>query len=181
MADALEAARAVADLLLLARSQVADDQEGAVPNFQTFRKRMVPLAKAPYVTIQRRGTMSFNAAAHAALGQPEAIELLYDPDERIIGVRGVDPTVEHAYPLRTMPGKHESGFIVSGTAFTKFYGISTEISKRYRAELDGDILCIDLKQPGTEVTSNRKGRGKVQNGSQNGAGDATALAKDPVS
>jgi hypothetical protein len=129
-----------------------------VPNFETFTRRMVPLAKAPYVTIQKRGTMSFNAAAHAALNSPEAIELLYDPEERIIGVRGVDSSAEHAYPLRIMPGKHQSGFIVSGTAFTKYYGIPTDVSKRYPAKMDGDVLCIDLKQPGTEVTSNRNGR-----------------------
>lgn len=126
--------------------------------FETFTKRMVPLAKAPYVTIQKRGTMSFNAAANAALGNPEAVELLYDRDEKIMGVRKVDPTVEHAYPLRS-PAQTDRSFILSGTAFTKFYGIETEVSVRRQAYMEGDILCIDLKQPGTVVTSNRRGTG----------------------
>jgi hypothetical protein len=130
-----------------------------MPNFQTFKKRMVPLAKQPYMTLQRRGTMSFNAAAHAALGMPQAVELLYDPDERIIGVRAVEPTVEHAYPLRS-PGNTERSFILSGTAFTKYYGIDTTRSVRRPAYLEGDVLCVDLKDPGTEVTSNRTGTGR---------------------
>jgi hypothetical protein len=129
-----------------------------MPTFETFRKRMVPLAKAPYVTIQKRGTLSFNASAQAALGSPVAIELLYDPEERVIGVRGVEPTVEHAYPIRPLPSKHNSGFIVSGTAFTKYYGIPTKVSKRWPARMEDGVLCIDLTEPGTEVTSNRSNR-----------------------
>lgn len=129
--------------------------------FETFKKRMVPLKKAPYVTIQKRGTMSFNAAAHAALGNPEAVELLYDRDERIIGVRSVDPGVEHAYPLRS-PSKRDMSFILSGTAFTKYYEIDTSVSTRYPAYMDGDVLCIDLKQEGTVVTSNRSGTGRAK-------------------
>ena len=150
-----------AGTLLCVAPRRAFFEEDSMPKFEVFKKRLVPLAKAPYVTIQKRGTMSFNAAAHAALGSPDAIELLFDRDEQIIGVRGVEPTVEHAYPLRMMPGKHESGFIVSGTAFTKFYGISTEVSTRYPAQIVDDVLCIDLKQPGTEVTSNRNGHRKA--------------------
>lgn len=125
-----------------------------MPNFETFKKRMVPLKKAPYVTIQKRGTMSFNAAAHAALGQPEAVELLYDPSEKIIGVRKVDPAVEHAYPLRS-PSQAERSFILSGTAFMRYYELDAEVSTRRSAYMDGDVLCIDLKDAGTVVTSNR--------------------------
>ena len=130
-----------------------------MPQFETFKKRMVPLKKAPFVTIQKRGTRSFNAAAHAALGNPEAVELLYDPSEKIIGVRAVAPEVEHAYPLRS-PSQKDQSFILSGRAFTRYYDIPTDISTRYPAYLDGDILCIDLKQEGTVVTSNRSGTGR---------------------
>lgn len=119
---------------------------------------MVPLVKTPYVTIQKRGVFSFNKASQAALGMPDAVELLYDPSERIIGVRPVEPAVEHAYPLR--PNAREAGFMVSGTAFVKYYGISCDVSRRFQAYMEEGILCIDLKQEGTEVTSNRNGRGK---------------------
>jgi hypothetical protein len=125
-----------------------------LPNFTTFTKRLIPLTKAPYVTIQRRGTMSLNAAAHAAVGSPKAVELLYDPDAKIIGFRAVDPAVEHAYALRT--ANNGTSFILSGRAFTNHFEIATDTSTRYPAAMDGDVLCVDISQGGTEVTSNRK-------------------------
>ena len=130
-----------------------------MPDFETFKKRMVPLAKSPYVTIQTRGVMSLNAAAHAALGAPEAVELLYDAGAKIIGLRAVSPETEHAYPIRGMgSGKRHEGtsYMVSGTAFTKYYEIPTEVSTRYPAVLDDGILCIDLAKGGTVVTVTRK-------------------------
>ena len=126
-----------------------------MPNFQTFTKRLVPLVKKPAVTIQKRGTISMNKAAHAALGEPPAVELLYDPEEKVVGFRGIDPSESHAYPLRTTPG--ETSFILSGRAFTKYFQIATEVSTRYDAALDGDVLCVDLKHDGQVVTSNRNG------------------------
>ncbi|MEU7937830.1 hypothetical protein [Microbispora bryophytorum] len=128
-----------------------------MPNFETFTKRMVPLVKQPFITIQKRGTMSLNAAAYTALGEPEAVELLYDPAERIMGFRAVAKESEHAYPLRAQAGKSIGPYIVSGTAFTKYYGIDTTVSRRWVGYLDEGVLCVDLKQSGTEVTSNRSG------------------------
>jgi len=162
--------RAIGALVKAIGSTLAGVATGTVvdmPQFEVFRKRMAPLVKQPYVTIQHRGTMSFNKAAHHALGSPEAIELLFDPNEQIIGVRAVDPRVEHAYPIRVTNA--ETSFIVSGRAFTHYYGIPTDISRRYPAEILDGVLCIDLKGGGTEVTSNRKGRTKAATEGSNGA------------
>ncbi len=142
-----------------------------MPQFQVFKKRTVPLVKQPYVTIQKRGVFSLNKAAHDELGTPEAIELLYDPDEKIVGIRGVKASVEHAYPLRSGVANRESSFLVSGRAFTQYYGIETDVSRRWPAYMDDGILCIDLKQPRTDVTGNRNGRGKKK----------AALTETPVS
>jgi hypothetical protein len=138
---------------------LCDAYDGVVPNFETFTKRMVPLTKAPYVTIQKRGIMSLNKSAWVALGSPEAIEFLYDPEEQIIALKGVDPNVEHAYPIRGT--KTDGPWIVSGTAFTRYFKIATDVSRRYTPYVDGDLLCIDLKMGGTEVTSNRVRNGQT--------------------
>ncbi|MEV7970047.1 hypothetical protein AB0O34_29290 [Sphaerisporangium sp. NPDC088356] len=135
-----------------------------MPNFETFTKRLVPLVRQPFVTIQKRGTMSMNAAAFAELGEPEAVELLYDPAERIIGFRPVEKESEHAYPLRPQAGKSVGPYIVSGTAFTKYYNIDTSVSRRWTSYIDDGILCIDLKQSGTVVTSNRSSGRDVEGG-----------------
>jgi hypothetical protein len=122
--------------------------------WQTFTKRMAPAVKEPYVTIQKRGVMSFNSAARAALGDPEAIEMLYDPDESLIGFRPVAPETHHAYPIRPS-NRSEKTFMVSGLAFTKYYDIDTSVSRRYVAEMRDGVLCVDLKKEGHVVTSNR--------------------------
>ena len=127
-----------------------------MPKFETFTKRMAPLVKQPLVTIQKHaGTISLNAAAHALLGKPDAVELLYDRDEQLVGLRAVAKESEHAYPLRSQAGKSVGPYIVSGTQLAKYYKIDTTVSRRWVASLVDDILCIDLKQEGTVVTSNR--------------------------
>lgn len=126
-------------------------------NFETFTKRLVPLGKRPFVTIQKRGTISLNKAAHVALGTPETVELLYDSENQIIGLRPVDPTAEHAYPVRGV-GDEPTSFLVAGTAFSKHYGIETSASRRWPADVIDGVLTIDLKLEGTVVTSNRDGR-----------------------
>lgn len=129
-----------------------------MPNFEVFTKRMGTLAKDPAVTIQKRGLMSMNASAHHLIGSPEAVELLYDAEARILGLRGVSPTVGHAYRLRVVGSASSTTYVLSGTAFCKYYRIDTEISRRWPAEVVNDVLCIDFNVPGTVVTSNRTAR-----------------------
>lgn len=128
--------------------------------FETFTKRMVPLGKSPYVTIQKRGLLSFNKAAHVALGEPAAVELLYNRTDRVIAVRGVDDDVPHAYKFRYLGGlkNDPTTFIVGATAFVNHYNIPTEVSIRRPATNEEGVLLIDLKDEGTVVTGNRKPR-----------------------
>ncbi|MCT2586047.1 hypothetical protein [Actinophytocola gossypii] len=135
-----------------------------MPKFEVFTKRMVPLAEKPYVTIQKRGNLALNKSAHAALGEPKAVELLFDPEAKVIGFRAIETDVEHAYPIRSQGGKDIGPYLVAGTAFTKYYGIDTTMARRFPATMDDGVLCIDLSQPGTVVSSNRKGRGRHQQG-----------------
>jgi len=93
---------------------------------------------------------SYEAPAAGSAG-----ELLYDAGEQIVGFRGVPKTAEHAYPLRAQAGKSVGPYIVSGTAFVRYYGIETTVSRRFVASMQDDVLCIDLKLEGTIVTSNR--------------------------
>lgn len=127
-------------------------------NFETFMKRMVPLANDPTVTIQKRGNISLNKAAQVALGEPAAVELLYDSAAKIVGMRGVDASVQHAYPLR--PQKEGIGpYIVAGMAFTRYYDIDTTEARRWTAVVEDGILCINLNDEHVITTSNRNGHG----------------------
>jgi hypothetical protein len=132
-----------------------------MPNFETFSRRMVPLKTDPHVTIQKRGTISLNKSAYLAIGSPDSVELLYDRDARIIGLRKVSGDAENAYHVRASSQSPSGPWVISAMAFTKFYDIDTTTSQRWDAYLDDDVLCVDLRREGTPVTSNRAHRRPV--------------------
>ncbi len=122
--------------------------------FETFKRQRAPATGEPAITIQKRGTFSLNLPAHSALEAPEAVELLYDRERRLVALRKVDPSTEHAYVVRPL-GKGNSTWLISGMAFAAYYGIVTDIARRWIGRLEDGMLVIDLNEPGTEVTSGR--------------------------
>jgi len=127
-----------------------------VPEFELFTKRMVPLTRTPSVTIGKRGTLSLNKAAFASMGEPEAVELLFAKEERIIGIRPASGGEPHAYKVHK--NRRDDGpFLVTGTSFCKYYGINLDVSRRWKPTLDGSMMTIDLNGEGTEVRGNRNG------------------------
>lgn len=100
--------------------------------------------------------MTINRVAHEMIGSPEAVELLYNEENRVIGVRQVSKTEPYAFPLRGQGRKGEkpSNYVVAMQAFTKFYNIDTSVAMRYPTEMQEDILTIPLDR-GTEATGPR--------------------------
>ncbi|GLC62599.1 hypothetical protein PLESTB_001917900 [Pleodorina starrii] len=116
---------------------------------------MTPLAKAPSVTIQKRGVISLNKTAHDLIGNAETVELLYDRDRQVMALRAADDSSPHAYAVRS-GSKHGPGqAIVSATAFTAHYGIDTTATRRWRPFIEDGMLCVDLTTEGTIITGNR--------------------------
>lgn len=123
--------------------------------FEVFDKRMTPLAKAPSVTIQKRGVISLNKAAHDLVDNAETVELLYDRDRNVIALRVSDESSPHAYAVRNGSKRGPGQAIVSATAFTAYYGIDTTATRRWKPFLEDGMLCVDLSQDGTVITGNR--------------------------
>ena len=123
--------------------------------FEVFDKRMTPLAKAPSVTIQKRGVISLNKAAHDLIGNAETVELLYDRDRQVMAVRATDDSSPHAYAVRNGSKRGPGQAIVSATAFTTHYGIDTTATRRWKPFMEEGMLCVDLAQKGTVITGNR--------------------------
>jgi hypothetical protein len=121
--------------------------------FERFMRQRAPRTPDPAVTIQKRGTLSLNAAAYIALGSPEAIELLYDREQRLIALCGIEASSESAYPLRPMGTG--STWLASGKAFMNYYGIEVGTAQRYNGRMEDDLLIVDLKEPGTDVSIDR--------------------------
>ena len=98
----------------------------------------------PVVTIHQSGVIALTSRAYTALGEPGAIDLLFDqaaPSK--IGLRA---NAEGAYtPRESQNGK---SWLISGSSFLRFIGHSPTETQRYRppAIVDG-VLEIDLGQP----------------------------------
>lgn len=125
--------------------------------FEVFQKSSAPLTKIPTVTVQARGLISINRSAASLIETPEAVELLWDPARRVIGLRGSSISNPNAYPLRSQSATSDKGpLLVAGSAFTKFYGIDTSEARRYVPTLEDGVLCVNLSEPGQRVVSNRR-------------------------
>lgn len=144
-------------------------------NFEVFDKRATPLIKRPEVTIQSGGALSLNKSAFHALGEPKAIELLYDRAKRVIGFRSVDENAVHAYPIRGFGSGNT--YIVSGRAFLAFYEIPMGSPVRREAKMVNGVLIIDLNDPGRDATSNRN-RKKRADEKAAAVEDLTAMAAE---
>ena len=126
-----------------------------MPNFESFSRRLLPLKSDPTVTIHKRGTMSLNRSAFAALGAPDAVELLFDRDARIVGLRKVDGVTRNAAHVRRASNSASGPWLVTAMAFVRYYEIDTEVSRRWPAVVQDAVLCLDLTGPSEVVTSNR--------------------------
>lgn len=123
--------------------------------FEVFDKRMTPLAKAPSVTIQKRGVISLNKAAHDLLGNADTVELLYDQDRQVMALRPTNDSSPHAYAVRAGSPRGPGQAIVSATAFTQHYGIDTTATRRWKPFIEDGMLCVDLTTKGVVITGNR--------------------------
>lgn len=124
--------------------------------FEVFDKRLAPLAKAPSITIQKRGIFSLNKAAHKLIGEPQTVELLFDKEKQIIALRPSNDA--HAYTIRPQSSRDTGQVVMSATAFTQYYDIDTTISRRFKPFEQDGMLCIDLRGPSVEVVGNRSKR-----------------------
>ncbi len=122
--------------------------------FEVFDKRASTSSKTPMVTIQKGGHFSLNKAAYDLMDRPDAVELLYDREKKLIGFRSTSPTRPLAYPVKSL-GTNATGRLVAGQAFCKYYDIDASVARRYEVRMDGDILVLDLKGESNVVTGPR--------------------------
>ncbi len=85
------------------------------------------LKRDPWVTIQKRGTLSLNRAAYVMLGSPGAVELLYDTEDQIVGLRECDPRDRDAVHFRSPTGKDSGPIVLSAMAYLRFHEISVSV------------------------------------------------------
>jgi len=126
--------------------------------FEVFQKSSAPVSKVPTVTVQRRGIMSMNRASHRLIGEPEFVELLWDAERQVIGLRPTDSSNPNAYPVRSQGSGDKGPLLVAGTMFTRYYDINTDESRRWVPEVEDGVLCVHMTRDSQSVTSNRSRR-----------------------
>ena len=122
-----------------------------MPNWQKLARRARPVGGRPSVGIHaRKGTISLNRQAFEALRSADAVEILFDPVERVIGFRAA-PLSAASYPI------HQQGtsatYLIAGRALARVMGIDTSRARRYDAALIDDVLTVDLNQAGVPVSA----------------------------
>jgi hypothetical protein len=118
------------------------EQEEVMPSFELYERGSAPIRTAMTLSVLAKGTFSLSQAAFAAMGRPEAVQLLYARDENLIGMRPVDVDARSAYAVRV----HLGNINVSAMGFCQQYGIDLSHSRRYRAEFLDGMLVVDLRQ-----------------------------------
>ncbi|MCM3689043.1 hypothetical protein [Kocuria rosea] len=131
------------------------------------------------MTIQKRGVISLNKAAHDLVGNAETVELLFDRDRQVMALRAADDSSPHAYAVRNGSKRGPGQAIVSATAFTQHYGIDTTATRRWKPFIEDGMLCVDLTQAGTVITGNRT-KPTAQDAEAAEDLDAVAVQEDPV-
>jgi hypothetical protein len=104
--------------------------------------------RQPGVTLNHKGVFLLNAMAIAALGEPEAVALIYDEDESTIGIRPTDPRRINAFPVVKKKLESQQSFrIVNGSPFCRHFGIKISTTVRFNnVEIDNDgVMLLPLK------------------------------------
>ena len=77
------------------------------------------------VTLNSRGVMLLNKAAYECMGSPGAVELLFDEEEGVIGLKPKDLRHQNAFPLKSkwVDKKKYQYRLISASPFCKHFDI----------------------------------------------------------
>lgn len=92
-----------------------------------------------------RNTFYLNGKAFEVLGSPAAVEMMFEGNERIIGLRPVDPTRRNAFRIR-QHGKTGNYKRIPAAAFCRHIRLDTRETVLFNEpDIDNDgVLLLDL-------------------------------------
>src|SRR5438132_1365031 len=113
------------------------------------------LDRRMHVTLSPKNVILLNGNMHEQLGKPDAVVLLFDKVNSVIGVRPDIPGRGNAFPVtRKGPGRHR---LIRATPFCRHYGIKVDrVTSFISPDIDADgVLRLDLKAT-TEIGRRKK-------------------------
>ena len=98
--------------------------------------------REPRVTLGTKGSFYLNGHTYKALGRPGAVEMLYDGNRRIIGMRPTDPRKRNAFVIR-QHGRTGNYKRISGSAFCQHFRINTRDTVLFEGiDLDNEGVML---------------------------------------
>lgn len=113
-----------------------------VGKFELFKNRAVRQVKGPAGTVQARGAFTLNSAALEHLGNPEAVHLYFDNEDKRVGIERAEPGSPYAYTTR--PAGKGVSRLISAKSFMDTYGVPYEKTVPVRVSYEGDMVVLDV-------------------------------------
>ena len=92
-----------------------------------------------------RNTIYLNGKAFEALGSPGAVEMMFEGNERIIGLKPVDRGERNAFPVR-QHGRTGNYRRIAASAFCRHFRLDTRRTVLFdQPDIDNDgVMLLDL-------------------------------------
>lgn len=98
-----------------------------------------------YVTLNSKGMIVMNRAAHERMDKPEAFKLLYDSPNNTIGLKPTGLKMRNAYPA-ARSGRHGGRRVAAYRLFSEYGLVVKETLEFPDAEIDQDgVLVLNLR------------------------------------
>lgn len=117
--------------------------------WQRYEGRPNRVAKYdPAVTLNEKGVLLLNGKAFDALEQPKAVALVYDEDERVVGIVPTDPRNTNAFPVVQRSYARPASYrLIHANPFCKHFGIKVRGTVRFHnVEIDNEgVMLLPLR------------------------------------
>lgn len=117
--------------------------------WQVWERKGVPRtrSRSPAVSWPKTGRMMLNKAATEALGDPEDVLLLYDPETGRVGIR---PTAGDDERRVKVSSNGRTSRAIAARVFRRDFGLPESVlGRRYEPWVEDGMLVFDL--PGAET------------------------------
>jgi hypothetical protein len=137
--------------------------------FELFERKLGRTSTTPTIGLQKKGTLSLNAAAFALLTGTQTgksikntpapstkksasgklpvlyVEFLFDRARQIFGMRVASADGRNSYPIRKQPGSES--YIVAGKAFLEHHDVKLGTLRRFTPRVyEGNVVGFSLSE-----------------------------------
>lgn len=112
--------------------------------WEVFRGRPNGVRGVARVTLQRDGALLLNELAFEQIGRPEAVELMFEAGRRRIGLKAIDASEDHAFPVTKL--KRMSQWVVRASPFFVHHKIKSDRTMLFgKVEMTADgVMALDM-------------------------------------